>query len=311
MAPLEPDRWFQFALQTCGLAIASFAVAQRVQPPGAHMSGPGQAFLGLAVFFLAASLVLAVLGIARRPDSLRRRWKLLAMVAFVVLTVLLGVRFYRNLTDLGQGVLFGIGAMLLFDGLRRLMWGHHLRRKQKRETEQVRQKQQREAEEVLSAGRRASVSRDLAVRDLRKVYCSHCGPAFQLAREFLGEICYPFLNKPALDPKKAYIARLIGTHILGSKKNSAVENRFAETEIFTEGEFKELKAAFGAALVEYMEIVTTIKQAGRLLVGAEQLERLPKFAALRQQHEECAKELPNLRAISDISAAQFAEVIDL
>ncbi len=80
--------------------------------PVLGLLGSGAVLLTLAVWFITLAVI-------RRPGSKSRRlWTGLAVVVVVVALGLSGIRFYYDLTDLGQGILLGVGGMLLLNGIR-------------------------------------------------------------------------------------------------------------------------------------------------------------------------------------------------
>jgi hypothetical protein len=117
MAHLEWDRSYQLAVQTLGVALACFAFARGQQGAG-PMNWRVLALLGAGAVLLALALSFSAHSIIRHPGSKSRRlWTGLAVVAAVVVLTLVGVRYYYDLTDLGQGILIGVGGTLLLIGI--------------------------------------------------------------------------------------------------------------------------------------------------------------------------------------------------
>jgi hypothetical protein len=113
MAHLEWDRSYQLAVQTLGVALACFAFARGQQGAG-PMSWLVLALLGAGAVLLALALSFGAHSIIRHPGSKSRRlWMGLAVVAAAVVLALVGVRYYYDLTDRGQGILIGVGGTLL------------------------------------------------------------------------------------------------------------------------------------------------------------------------------------------------------
>lgn len=299
MSALSWDRCVQFAIPAYGSAVAAFAGfcnSIRGQRPGTPMSAQSLVFVGITAAFLCGGLLLTGLAIARHPGAQRWRWKVILAIGIVALAVLASVRFYRDLTPLGQGVLFGIGAVLLLEGLRRFVYGYYVRRKGRLALA--------EANRVIVEIQPEMASGE-AVWRLREAYRSCFQPAFQFAYRYLGaDICSAAISGAAATAAgdldlRYYTAVLIREYVERDIKNSELEMKFKESQVFTVNEFDDLKTAFVAAIGEYLGIVATIKRAGGLFLGKQALEKEPKFSELLQWHNKYREEMAKLRSHSD------------
>lgn len=128
MAPLEWDRCYQLAIQTFAAAVGAIAFSRTLQR-GGSMTWESAAFLGVGVALMAACLVLTVLFVLRSPGPKGWRYGKAALAAAIVVAVtLIGIYFYRYLTEIWQGVLLGTSAVFLLEGLRRSAVGYWRRR---------------------------------------------------------------------------------------------------------------------------------------------------------------------------------------